>query len=122
MKRVWILFSILIAFLLLTGCGGDGSLSADAGDDFAIQVGESPTFDGCESTGDIENYQWTIVEAPTSMAEDSGKVIRELDTNCSFTLDAAMGVDEVGNWMIELEVRDAAGQTATDRVTVTVNE
>lgn len=121
MKRFWIIISMLIV-LVLVGCGGGDTLTADAGDDFSIQVGDSPTFDGCDSTGDIGNYRWTIIEAPPEMAEDSGKVIRDVDANCSFTLDAAMGLKEVGDWIIELEVSDSAGQTATDRVTVTVNE
>jgi hypothetical protein len=125
MNRVQILVLNVLA-LVVVGCGGegnqDGSLTADAGDDFEIQVGESPTFDGCTSSGAIENYKWTIVEAPPAMAEDSGKVIREVDDNCSFTLEAAMGLKEMGAWIIELEVSGADGRTATDQVIVTVNE
>lgn len=56
------------------------------------------------------------------MQEDTGKVIRETEPNCAFTLEAQMGVDEVGTWRIQLEVTDAAGNRATDTVTVTVNE
>lgn len=122
MKRLWLLISIGLV-IILVGCGGgDEPLAVDAGDDFEIQVGESPTFDGCASTGAIDNYKWTIIEAPPAMAEDSGKIIREVDANCSFTLDAAMGLKEMGAWIIELEVSNSAGETATDRVTVTVNE
>lgn len=123
MRRVFVFVSLLIT-LGLVGCGGGGdkALTADAGDDFEIHVGESPTFDGCGSTGAIDNYKWTIVEAPPAMAEDNGKIIREFDANCSFTLDATMGLKEMGAWVIELEVSDSGGQTATDRVTVTVNE
>ena len=122
MKWVLVLVSLLIA-LGLVGCGGgDDSLTADAGDDFEIQVGESPTFDGCSSAGEIDNYKWTIIEAPPAMVEDSGKIIREVDPNCSFTLEAEMGLKEMGAWIIELEVSDSVGEKATDRVTVTVNE
>jgi hypothetical protein len=123
MRRVFVFVSLLIT-LGLVGCGGGGdeALTADAGDDFEIQVGESPTFDGCGSTGAIDNYKWTIIEAPPAMAEDTGKIIREIDANCSFTLDSAMGLKEMGAWIIELEVNDSGGHTATDRVTVTVNE
>ena len=74
------------------------------------------------SSGDIVNYQWTIVEAPATMPGDAGKIIREVDPNCSFTLDANMGVDEVGQWVIELAVTDSEGQTDTDTVTVTVEQ
>jgi predicted short-subunit dehydrogenase-like oxidoreductase (DUF2520 family) len=122
-RKLWFIVLVIPA-LLLIGCGGESGseLTADAGDDFSIPVGQAPAFDGCGSAGDIENYQWTIVEAPDKMAADSGKIIREIDANCSFTLDASMGVDEVGDWIIELEVRDSAGQSATDQVKVTVNE
>lgn len=122
MRRVFVFVSLLIA-LGLVACGGEEeSLTANAGEDFEIQVGDSPTFDGCASTGEIDNYKWTILEAPPAMAEDSGKVIREVDANCSFKLDAAMGLKEMGAWVIQLEVSGYEGQTATDQVTVTVNE
>jgi hypothetical protein len=121
MKRLSLLL-VLFSCLILIGCGGgDESITADAGEDFSIQIEQSPTFDGCGSTGDIQNYRWTIIEAPDKMVGDSGKIIRELDTNCSFTLEAAMGVDEVGTWVIELEVSNPSGDTATDQVIVNVN-
>jgi hypothetical protein len=116
--------SVLIAGLilgLLAACGGSSApLQANAGTDFSVNIGESPTFDGCASTGEVANYKWTIVSAPDKMSDDAGKVIREVDANCSFTLGAAMGVDEVGPWVIELEVRDAGGNTNTDQVQVEV--
>lgn len=86
-----------------------------------MKVGEAPNFEGCASTGEIVNYKWRIIDAPDKMPSDSGKIIREVDHNCSFTLGAQMGVDEVGEWVIELEVRDAEGTTNTDtgRVEVT---
>ena len=115
-------FLIVVLGLLLIGCGENNPLAANAGEDFAIQVGEAPTFDGCASTGNIGNYRWTIIEAPPEMAEDNGKIIRDVDTNCSFSLDAAMGLKEVGNWVIELEVSNSVGRRDTDRVIVTVNE
>ncbi|HEX9921529.1 MAG TPA: hypothetical protein VGD99_02605 [Anaerolineae bacterium] len=116
--------SVFIAGLilgLLAACGGSNApLQANAGTNFSINVGESPTFDGCASTGEIANYKWTIVSAPDMMSDDAGKVIREVDANCSFALGAAMGVDEVGPWLIELEVRGAEGNTSTDQVQVEV--
>lgn len=123
MRKFRILVLTVLA-LIFVGCGGGGdeALTADAGEDFSTQVGASPTFDGCASTGTIENYKWTIVEAPQAMADDSGKIIREIDANCSFALEAAMGLKEMGTWIIELEVSDSEGQISTDRVTVTVNE
>lgn len=116
------LWLVLLLASPLAACKGDEPLEADAGADIFVLVGEHPTFDGCFSEGDIANYMWTIVSAPDEMQQDVGKVIRERDTGCSFTLDAEMGLEEVGEWVIELEVRDAEGNTSTDRVTVEVTE
>ena len=120
MKRVWVILSIILG-LIVIGCS-DSPLTADAGEDFSITVGESPNFNGCNSAGNINNYRWTIVEAPAAMAGDVGKVIRDVDANCSFTLEAAMGLQEVGEWVIELEVSNQSGERHTDQATVTVNE
>jgi hypothetical protein len=124
-KRIIVLALLLV---LVVACGDDGNddseatLEAEAGDGFTVSVGVAPTFDGCESTGNIDNYKWTILEAPPTKADDNGKVIREVESNCRFTLADTMVVDEMGDWLIELEVRDADGNTATDTVTVTVVE
>lgn len=125
MKWVGMLAVAMVACMLVA-CSGSGPATeapvAAAGEDFAIEVGERPRFDACASTGDIMNYKWTIVAAPQSMQDDAGKVIRETEPDCAFTLEAQMGVDEVGTWRIQVEVTDAAGNRDTDTVTVTVNE
>ena len=54
------------------------------------------------------------------MQKDEGKVIAELQSNCSFTLEAGMVEEEVGVWEIELQVRNTAGSSSTDRVRVEV--
>ena len=109
--------------LVVAGCGDDDdTLEADAGDDFSVTVGEAPDFDGCGSSGDIVNYEWVIIEAPSSMTDDVGKPLREVDDQCSFTLESAMVVDEVGGWVIELTVTDAGGASSTDSVQVDVVE
>lgn len=118
-------FFVMVGLTLLTlgilvGCQSSAPLQANAGADFGLKVGESPTFDGCASIGEIVNYKWTIISAPDKMSDDAGKAIREIDRNCSFTLGAEMGVDEVGEWVIELEVRDTEGNTSTDTVRVEV--
>lgn len=120
MKRKWLVL-LVMAGLFLIGCS-NSPLTADAGEDFEITAAEAPTFDGCGSAGNINNYRWTIVEAPETMAGEVGRVIREVDGNCSFTLDAAMGLQEVGEWVIELEVSNSGGDRDTDQVTVTINE
>ena len=119
MKVILIAFSIVMT---LAGCGsGAVELRADAGADFSVAVGESPTFDGCASTGQIVNYKWTIMAPPDAMADDKDKVIREMEPNCSFTLEAVMDLKEMGQWLVELEVSDADGNNATDTLTITVN-
>lgn len=124
--RVVVLLVIVGGLLVACGAGTSGgneqALAADAGADFSVRVGEQPRFDGCGSTGDMVNYKWTIVGAPENMSEDVGKVIRESEPNCSFNLEAAMVVDELGVWEVQLEVRDGAGNTAVDGVNVTVVE
>ncbi|MEM7092574.1 MAG: hypothetical protein AAF567_06200 [Actinomycetota bacterium] len=106
--------------LILAACSSSGELTADAGPDSSVAVGESPSFDACASEGDIENYAWTIIDPAPAMPEDAGKVIRSAEASCSFRLDAEMGLDEIGEWVIELTVMGNEGAVATDRVTVTV--
>ena len=112
---------LLSTALVLVACGGgETPLRADAGPDSTVSMNESPTLDGCDSTGDIVNYKWTIITAPQAMAQDAGKVIREVESNCSFTLEASMHIEELGEWVIELEVTDSNGNSDTDTVVLTV--
>lgn len=116
-----IVSAIVVGLVLVAGACGNGSdLRADAGADFSIGVGQSPTFDGCGSQGQIQNYKWAITDAPDFMASNSGKMIREIDSACSFTLVAAMDLQEVGTWTVELIVTDAASGTSSDTVSVEV--
>jgi hypothetical protein len=120
-RQVFKAFCFTIAGLVfLVACQSSASIRANAGADFSVKVGVAPIFDGCASTGEIVNYHWEIIEAPDKMSDDVGKMIREIDPNCSFTLDANMGVDEIGEWVIELEVSDSNGNTSTDTVLVDV--
>lgn len=122
MNRPMLRSTLTIAFgaLVFGACGSDDALNADAGDDQTIAVGESPTFDGCGSTGSIDNYAWVIESAPAGMADDAGKVIRESMSDCSFTLEAAMLTEEAGVWTIRLTVTDGASAEASDTVDITV--
>lgn len=119
MRRLLMLMTVVALAMVASGCGDDGP-SADAGADFSTAVGSTPRFDGCGSSGDIVNYAWTITGAPSSMATDVGKALREESSECSFVLDAAMLPTEVGVWTVELEVTDADGETSTDEVEVEV--
>ncbi len=124
LKRSTATAMMLAVILVMAACGDSGNddLKADAGSDISISVGESPSFDGCDSQGDIQNYRWVILAAPDIMEGDAGKVIREVDSACSFTLEAAMEAQEVGMWTVELTVTDDAGGTSADTVTVDVGE
>ncbi|MEL7157709.1 MAG: hypothetical protein AAFN30_14055, partial [Actinomycetota bacterium] len=93
-----------VAALALGACSSGAS--ADAGEDFSVELGEPPVFDGCGSSGDDLSYTWTIVEAPDDMAEDVGKVLRQSIGECSFTLESDMEVADTGVWTIELLVTD----------------
>ncbi|MBI3760538.1 MAG: hypothetical protein HY260_01570 [Chloroflexi bacterium] len=121
MQRILVALLVVLG-LLVAGCRGGGiALKANAGSDVTVAVGEQPKFDACASTGNIVNYKWTILKAPEGeMAGDAGKVIRETDANCSFTLDETMALKYLGAWEIQLEVRDAAGNTSTDTFILTV--
>ncbi len=122
-RRFTHLLAILVCILgagFLTACQLVTPFEANAGEDFTVQVGASPTFDGCASVGEIVNYKWTIIKAPDGMADYDGKIIREIDANCSFILEASMLADEAGEWAIELEVSTASRNRSTDMVMVTV--
>ena len=105
----------------MSACGSEG-LSSDAGEDFTVEVGATPDFDGCGSSGEIVNYAWSIADTPAGRTDDAGKVLREVSTDCAFTLESAMVVDEVGVWTIELAVTDADGASDVDQVEVSVVE
>ena len=110
----------VLALFGLAGCGDDDSLKADAGDDFSVDVGAAPAFDGCSSSGDIVNYRWVIRETPADMSDDDDKPLRDSSADCSFTLEESMAVNDIGDWVIELTVTDAGGDSSSDAVTVTV--
>ncbi len=107
---------LLVAFVAAS-CGGD-SLRADAGDDFAVAIGESPEFDGCASVGDIEQYEWIIRQAPASGGDVSDMTLSATGS-CSHVVDP-MTIDDMGTWTIELIVTNDQGTAATDEVMVSV--
>lgn len=110
----------LAAGLFMAACSGGSGLSADAGEDFAVSVGEAPEFVACDSTGDISNYEWTISAAPEARPESVGQELRAVMADCSFVLESQMVLDDVGEWTIDLTITDGT-DTATDQVVVTVN-
>lgn len=115
------LLGFWLILVLLAGCQGGGEvLQADAGEDLTVRLGEKPQFDGCASTGKIASYTWTIIKAGEKMPEDEGKVLKEAGDDCAFSIEAPMGEDELGFWVVELSVDDAAGNVSTDQVRVDV--
>ena len=119
--RLGLVVALLAGFgLLAAACGGSAALEADAGADFQVDVGEAPTFDGCESSGDIDNYQWVIIDAPEAVADDVDKALRDTMDDCTFTVESAMVAEEAGEWTVELTVTDSEGVESSDEVTVTV--
>jgi hypothetical protein len=108
---------VLLVASVAASCGGD-SLRADAGDDFAVAVGESPEFDGCDSVGDIKQYEWIIRQAPASGGDVSDMTLSATG-GCSHVVDP-MTIDDIGSWTIELIVTDDQGNTSSDEVVVSV--
>ncbi len=84
------------------------TLAADAGPDQTVTVGETVTFDGGDSTGDIASYTWTFTY--------DGETRTLTGESPTFTFDI------VGTYTVTLTVEDADGATDTDTVVITVEE
>ena len=89
-----------------SGDGGDdgGSTELDAVLSVSTQFpdpGEEVTFDGSDSTGDIESYNWTIDDAEPISGVEKTKAFEE------------------GQYDVTLEVADADGNTDTDSIQIT---
>ncbi len=82
--------------------------AASAGPDQAVATGAEVTFDGTDSTDDIEimNYSWSFTYKGTQH--------KMYGASPKFTF------DEPGTYEVQLTVRDVGGLTDTDSVTVTV--
>ncbi|GAB4035608.1 PKD domain-containing protein [Spirosoma gilvum] len=113
-----LLISFMMASLfLLTSCKKEteinptGSLTASAGPDQSVQVGQTVTLDGSasnDSQGKPLSYQWTIVRKPA-------KSTITLSDAASFK--PTFKPDEVGEYELELAVTSANGKS-TDKVIV----
>lgn len=118
---------VFVGALALAACGGSSGssgvsgISANAGEDFSVAVGTAPEFDACGSEGVMSNFEWVIVGAPEANQEEVGKALRESLADCSFVLESAMTIDDVGTWTIELTVTGEDG-TSTDQVVVEVTQ
>jgi hypothetical protein len=93
-----------------------------AADDVTIKQGEALVLDASNSVGDIKDYKWTIMQAPTGAASVVGQVIKE-GSNGNVSLnpdDYTKYFPTAGDYTIRLTVMDAKGTTSNDDFTVTM--
>ncbi len=91
--------------------GASSAVTADAGDDQTVTVGEEVTLDGSASTaedGDIESYTWEPVLGTEAVLSGADEVV------------ATFQPDEPGEYVFRLTVADGAGAEDSDNVNVTV--
>jgi hypothetical protein len=113
----WLTALVMASVLLLSSCKKDtdvdpvGAVTANAGPDQSVQVGQVVTLDGSASTdsqGKPLSYQWTILRKPAKST-----VALTQPTSAKPTFRA----DEVGEYEWQLTVTSASG-SATDKVVV----
>ncbi len=108
------LYARLSSFATWMDTYAGGPPTAVAGTDLNAAMGSRVNVDGAASTdtafGEITSYAWTQVGGPPVTLEGATAVIT------SFTAPTTAGVIE-----LELTVRDAGGNSSTDRVQVTVS-
>jgi len=102
------------------GGGGGTGLTAEAGDPYSVDEGNSVTLDGTGSSiqnGNIRNYSWRVVSGDGDIQQPtSGKKADMV------TYDAPNNVDGDTTVTVELTVTDNKGNTDTDTTTITVND
>jgi hypothetical protein len=110
----------------LTGCAlaTKAPPRADAGPDVTAHIGETVSYDGSSSVdldgGKIVYYRWRVTSAPEGREGEIGRVLHEGEDAAVWTSDVPLAQEDVGEWVIELEVTDDEGQSATDDLTLTV--
>lgn len=119
----WLWMIVAVCLFFLTGCTKEtdidpaptpGAVTAKAGPDQPVQVGQIVTLDGSgssDSQGKPLTYAWTVVRKPA-------KSTITLSDAASFK--PTFKADEIGEYEFELTVSSANGK-ATDRVLVTAS-
>jgi hypothetical protein len=99
-----------------------GDAITAAADDVTLQQGEALVLDASKSVGDIQDYKWTIVQAPTSATSVVGQVIGEGSSgNLSLNPDDyTKYFPASGDYTIRLTVMDAKGAASNDDFTISV--
>jgi hypothetical protein len=114
------LFFLIASLYLLTSCKKEtevdptGAITASAGPDQSVQVGQVVTLDGSASKDSQSkplSYQWTLLRKPAK----SNVALTE-----STTFKPTFKPDEVGEYELELAVTSASGKS-TDKVVVTAS-
>jgi hypothetical protein len=99
-----------------------GEALTAAADDVTLQQGEALVLDASKSVGDIQDYKWTIVQAPSGAASVIGQVIGEGSSgNLSLNPDDyTKYFPAAGDYTVRLTVMDAKGTASNDDFTVNV--
>lgn len=113
---------MLAAMLVLVGCGDDdsgpapsGALTADAGADQLVSVGDEVVLDGsgsADSEGDAFTFQWQITASPTGST---------VTLNNPTTATPTFTPDVAGTYTVELAISNEKGQN-TDEVIISAEE
>jgi hypothetical protein len=99
-----------------------GEALTAAADDVTLKEGEALVLDASKSVGDIQDYKWTIVQAPSGATSVVGQVIGEGSSgNLSLNPDDyTKYFPASGDYTIRLTVMDAKGTASNDDFTVSV--
>lgn len=124
--RAWTLPALMVFTLALTGCAlaTKAPPIANAGQDVTVRVGDKVTWDGSRSYdpdgGEIVYYQWRITATPEGREPEIGTVLREGPDAAIWSTARFSAPEDVGRWVIELQVTDEESRSATDDMTLTV--
>ncbi len=122
----WIFAFTILVGLALTGCAlaTKAPPRADAGPDVTVHIGEIVSYDSSLSIdldgGKIVYYRWRVASAPEGREDEIGRLLHEGQDAAVWSSDVPLAEQDVGEWIIELEVTDDEGQSAIDDLALTV--